>query len=239
MAQEVAEAETADQADSTDQIVITLHEEEGSDVFIRSVDLFISSMKVRFSARSSSSVEAVFESEVADLIRQICGSSTLAKQVINVPDFVLRVRGLAIQGYTLLVHTLDNGMRQFIIRLKQATGNALALFRPNGESGHGLSMFSAGAVNGSSGDLQSNRLFDEMLSNLYLPLVNLNSYLKHVLDGERNGAPDQLGSSIVQLKTKAEVLQFAFDRLISEVMLEKYTSPNEATGAPMLERQSA
>jgi len=29
----------------------------------------------------------------------------------------------------------------------------------------------------------------------------------------------------VQLKTKAEVLQFAFDRLISEMMLEKFTTP--------------
>lgn len=239
MAHEVAEAETADQADSTDQVVITLHEEEGSDVFIRSVDLFISSMKVRFSARSTSSVEAVFESEFADLIRRICGSSTLAKQVINVPDFVLRVRGLTISGYTLLVHTLDNGMRQFIIRLKQATGNALALFRPNTETGHGLSMFTADTENGGGGDQQSNRLFDEMLSNLYLPLVNLNSYLKHVLDGDRADATDQLGSSIVQLKTKTEVLQFAFDRLISEVMLEKYTMPSEAKPAPMLERQSA
>ncbi len=239
MAQEVAGAEPAEQVDSTDQIVITLHEEEGSDVFIRSVDLFISSMKVRFSARSTSSVEAVFENEFADLIRRICGSSTLAKQVINVPDFVLRVRGLVIQGYTLLVHTLDNGMRQFIIRLKQATGNALALFRPNSESGHGLSMFSGGPVNGNGCDQQSERLFDEMLSNLYLPLVNLNSYLKHVLDGDRTGATDQLGSSIVQLKTKAEVLQFAFDRLISEIMLEKYTTPAGHSSVPMLERQSA
>lgn len=239
MAQEVAEAEPADQADSTDQIVITLHEEEGSDVFIRSVDLFISSMKVRFSARSTSSVEAVFENEFADLIRRVCESSTLAKQVINVPDFAMRVRGLAIRGYTLLVHTLDNGMRQFIIRLKQATGNALALFRPSSEAGHGLSMFSAGALNSNAGDLQSNRLFDEMLSNLYLPLVNLNSYLKHVLDGDRDGAPEQLGSSIVQLKTKTEVLQFAFDRLISEVMLEKYTTPSGTASVPMLERHSA
>ena len=237
MAQEVAEAE------SMDQIVITLHEKEESDVFIRSVDLFISSMKVRFSARSVSSVESVFEVEFADLIRQICGSSTLSKQVINVPDFVLRIRGLAIKGYTLLVHTLDNGMRQFIVRLKHATGNALALFRSNESSEQeGLSMFSAHPISNGH-DPRSDRLFDEMLSHLYLPLVNLNTYLKHVLDGtgERDRPTDQLGSSIVQLKTKAEVLQFAFDRVISEVMLEKYTEPNFGAREPalMLEEQRA
>ncbi|MEM7061069.1 MAG: hypothetical protein AAF557_26110 [Pseudomonadota bacterium] len=240
MAQELAKAESIDQAESTDQIVITLHEEEGSDVFIRSVDLFISSMKVRFSARSTSSVESVFQNEFADLIRRICRSSTLAKEVINVPDCALRAGGLAIRGYTLLVHTLDNGMRQFILRLKQATGNALALFRPSDTPGQGLSMFSTGLVNSNGTDVRSNRLFDEMLSHIYLPLVNLNSYLKHVLDGERNGSPDQLGSSIVQLKTKAEMLQFAFDRLISEVMLDKYTKPTEPELVPaMLEQRSA
>ena len=80
MSYEVAEAE------SSDQIVVTLHEEKGADMFIRSVDLFVSAMKVRFSARRLSSVEMVFHREVASMLRQICEEATLTKQIINVPD---------------------------------------------------------------------------------------------------------------------------------------------------------
>ena len=89
-----------------------------------------------------------------------------------------------------------------------------------------MSIFSTKLLDEQEHEIKSDRLFDEMLSHLYLPLVNLNNYLKHVLDGgQRHAGKDQLESSVVQLKTKAEVLQFAFDRLISEMMLHKYTHP--------------
>ena len=217
------------EVESADQIVITLHEEQDQGVFLRSVDLFVSEMKIRFSARATSVLEDVFQSDLAKLIREICGSSTMAKQIVNVPDFRLRIRGLAIDGYTLLVHTLDNGMRQFILRLKKATGNALALFKNTDRAGEGLALFSAGIAGGNGNQVGTERLFDEMLSHIYLPLVNLNTYLKNVLDGERPGNANQLGSSVVQLKTKAEVLQFAFDRLISEMMLDRFTEPKLET----------
>lgn len=234
MTYEVAEIE------STDQIVITLHEDRESDVCIRSVDLFVSAMKVRFSAPTTSRIETVFQDDIADLIRSICKGATLSKQIINVPDFCLRIRGLAIDGYTLLVHTLENGMRQFIVRLKRAVGNALALFRPSDEEGQGLSMFSAQLPGLTNEQGRADDLFDEMLSHLYLPLVNLNTYLRAVLDGNKGGSTDSLGSSVVQLKTKAEVMQFAFDRLISEMMLSKYADPEKVQNRhPALDYQPA
>lgn len=223
MSYEVAEAE------SSDQIVITLHEEKGADVFIRSVDFFVSSMKVRVSARSTSSVESVFHRDIARLIRRICGTATLSKQIINVPDFCMRLRGLGIKGYTLLVHTLETGLRQFIIRLKRATGNAFALFRDQDQAASGLSIFPGEAFGKPKNGVRSDRLFDEMLSHLYLPLVNLNNYLRNVLDGEQNASAEPLSTSVVQLKTKAEVLQFAFDRLISEIMLARYVAEDEVS----------
>jgi len=232
MSYEVAEA------DSTDQIVITLHEEDGADICIRSVDFFVSAMKVRVSARSGSTVETVFHRDIARLIRRICQSSTMAKQIINVPDFCMRLRGLAIQGYTLLVHTLETGLRQFIIRLKRASGNAFALLREQDEKGYGLSLLPAGGVERGRHGVRPDRLFDEMLSHLYLPLVNLNSYLENVLDGERNSREAALSASVVQLKTKAEVLQFAFDRLISEMMLARYVEDDEPLVVPAVPDQT-
>ena len=130
-------------------------------------------------------------------------------------------------------------LRQFILRLKHATGNPLAMFKDSGRGGEGLSLFSASLAGGDRRQVGSERLFDEMLSHIYLPLVNLNNYMKNVLDGERSDGTDQLGASVVQLKTKAEVLQFAFDRLISEMMLERYTEPNaERATIPAITRQT-
>ena len=97
--------------------------------------------------------------------------------------------------------------------------NALALFKSWGEQENSLSITPVGEQQGVSSD----RLFDEMLSHLYLPLVNLNNFLKGALESRADHASGDLATSVVQLKTKAEVLQFAFDRLISEMMLEKYT----------------
>ena len=227
------------EADQKDQIVITLHESAGRDLSVRSVDLFISAMKVRFSAQAVNCLERIFHSDVAEMVRGICRSATLSKQIINVPDFNLRFRGLAIRGYTLLVHTMEDGLRQFIVRLKRGIGNALALFRPWEDEGQGLSIVNASFEN-SSNQVSPGRLFDEMLAHLYLPLVNMNNYLRQALEGQRENGGQALATSIVQLKTKAEVLQFAFDRLISELMLEKYagTSDVQVTTQPVFQIES-
>ncbi|MEM6663107.1 MAG: hypothetical protein AAF666_13120 [Pseudomonadota bacterium] len=218
-------------ADPNDKIVITIHESAERDgLIVRSIELFVSAMKIRFSAHQSNTVEDVFQDDISGLLRSICASAESAKQIINVPDFCLRLRGLAIDGYTLLVHTMENGMRQFIVRMRRAVGNALALFKVSSGTDSGLSLFTSKLVGSSAHDLQPDRLFDEMLSHVYLPLVNLNNYLKDVLDGKQACQTNGLGGSIVQLKTKAEVLQFAFDRLISEMTVTQFAAPKLVHG---------
>ena len=212
------------EADQKDQIVITLNETETTELCLRSVDVYSQSLKVRFSSQSARSVEDVFRKEVAEMVRRICASASLARQIINVPDFTLRLAGLSIKGYTLLVHTIDSGLRQFVIRLKRGIGNALAIFVKPEETTSGLSLHPEQIWTDRSNGVTPVRLFDEMLSHLYLPLVNLNNYLRQVLEVGREPNGAQFSSSMVQIKTKAEVLQFAFDRLISEVMLEKYAN---------------
>lgn len=226
MPDELVESEIKDQKD---QIVITLHETPEKELSLRSVDVFVPSMRVRLTTPTTDQIESVFHRDVAELIRRICGSANMPKQIINVPDFTLRFRGLAIRGYTLLVHTLEDGMRQFIVRLKRGVGNALALFRQTNTAQPGLNVLGGDDNTSDAHKARSGRLFDEMLSQLYLPLVNLNSYLRNALDKGEHDRESGIASSVVQLKTRAEMLQFAFDRLISEMMLEKYTSGDRAT----------
>ena len=223
------------EVDVKDQIVITIHETPTKELSLRSVDLFAPAMRVRLSTPTTDKIENVFHAEVADLIRTICATATEPKQVINVPDFVIRIRGLALRGYTLLVHTLEDGMRQFIVRLKRGVGNALALFREMDIPKNGLKIFGDQPAENADDHAKVGRLFDEMLSHLYLPLVNLNNYLRHSLESDGGTVDTGLDSSVVQLKTKAEILQFAFDRLISEVMLEKYAhGPADHVAKPEL-----
>lgn len=211
--------------DQRDQIVITLHGEPEQDLTLRSIDLHAGAMRVRFSSAKTDRIEDLLHRDFAKLVRQICSGVTMKKQIFNVPDFCMRIRGLAVKGYTLMVNTLENGMRQFILRLKEATGNAMALFSKASASSKGLLILDDDVLERSSIQIDPNRLFDEMLAHLYLPLTNLNSYLRETLDGQRSGKAEDFSNSIVQLKTKAEVLQFAFDRLISEKMLEKFAGP--------------
>lgn len=211
--------------DTSDQIVIMLEETQNRGLRVRAIDVHVSAMKVRFSANRANSVEDVFQNDAAQLVRSICDAAPHTKQIVNVPDFCLRIRGLTIDGYTVLVETTQAGVRQIEVRLNRAIGNALALFKISPSADAGLSLFKSRIVSGPSHQIDSDRLFDEMLSHLYLPLVNLNAYLRQVLDGQINGRGESFSSSVVQLKTKAEVLQFAFDRLISEMMLDKFTDP--------------
>ena len=212
--------------DHKDQIVITVHETPEKSLILRSVDLFIPSLKVRLSSQATDDMEQIFHRDIAALVQRICGSATLPKQIINVPDFCLRFRGLAIRGYTLLVHTLEDGMRQFIIRLKRGVGNALALFQDSALAEGPFNLVGAG--DGSTASSRSSaQLFEEMLSNLYLPLVNLNTYLRATFDDPAKAKDSALAGSLVQLKSKTELLQFAFDRLISERMIETYAHDDE------------
>ncbi len=215
----------AEEMGQQDQIVITLHEEVDGDLQVRSVDLFAGALKLRLSTQGVYRVDEVFHREMADTIHTICHESNLAKQILSMPDALLRVRGLMIRGYTLLVNTMANGLRQFIIRLSRTLGNAFDLFQLKNISSDSMAALNPRTETQGLKDTGSDQLFNEMLSHIYLPLVNLNNFLRAALDGERAYNTTQLSNSVVHLKTKTEVLQFAFDRLISEVMLEKYTQP--------------
>ncbi len=221
-----------------DQIVITLHGSAELDLVLRSVDVYAGAMKVRVSSARTDKIEDLMHRDFAKLVRQICSGIPIKTQVLNVPDFCMRLRGLAVKGYTLMVNTLENGMRQFILKLKDATGNALAMFSHASSGQQGLLILDGDVLNNPSLQIDPNGLFDEMLSHLYLPLTNLNSYLRATLDGQKDAKVEQFSHSIVQLKTKAEVLQFAFDRLISEMMLEKFTGPLESTNPEAIENNA-
>ena len=209
--------------DVADQVAITLDEHRDGTLSVRSVDLSASSVRVRFTASRRCSPEDAFQPDVARIVRSICDGAALAGGKVSCPDFCLRIRGLVIRGHTIGVAPPDEGERRLHLRLHQAEGNALALFRVSPRADTGLALFTSRILTDPCDRLTSERLFDEMLSQLYLPLVNLNAYLRHVLDGSVAGRGESFSSSVVQLKTRAETLQFAFDRLISEMMVDKFT----------------
>lgn len=211
-------------SEQDDQIIIMIHEDVRSNLYARSVDFCIGPMKLRVSPRSDECLNAIFHRSVADHLVDICARAPRSNQIVNAPDFSLGFRDLAIKGYTLIVQTLESGLRQFIVTLKRASGNAMAIFGDPDARACGHAIGRVGHTCG--GTSTSARLFDEMLAHLYLPLSNLNTFLAQAIDTNDVYRETGFGSSIVQLKTKAEVLQFAFDRLISEVMLEKYSPPS-------------
>ena len=204
-----------------DQIIITILEDGGQNLCAQSIDFIIGAMQLRISPRSDQRLRSVFHDPIADHIEDVCTRASQPRQMVNVPDFSLSFRDLTVRGYTLIVHTLDSGLRQFIIKLKQAVGNALAIFGDWDAGDCGLAI--GRTDNTFDGNTTSARLFDEMLAHLYLPLSNLNMFLNQAIDAHGVNRETGFGGSIVQLKTKAEMLQFAFDRLISEVMLDKYS----------------
>lgn len=209
-------------------VAITLDEEDGGRLSVRAIDLSVSTVRVRFSASRPSAPEEVFQPDVARILRSICDGAAHATCAIERPDFCVRVQGLVLEGCTIAISAADGRARRLQLTLHRARGNALAMFRASARADTGLALFTSRILTDPCDRLTSERLFDEMLSQLYLPLVNLNAYLRHVLDGSVAGRGESFSSSVVQLKTRAETLQFAFDRLISEMMVDKFAG--EETG---------
>lgn len=210
---------------SKDQIVIVLRQSASSEPRVRSIDLLTDGIQTRLKGRDSGSIEAVFKPPMAKHIRAICRTADQDCQIVNMPDYSLQFQGLSIRGYRLRVHRDEDGSRQLILCLLHAVGNALVMLQTIGKPRGGLTIFGTDAECAPPHRISSDRLFDQMLSHLYLPLVNLNSYLETILDGNRAPCPERVTSSVLQFKTKAEVLQFAFDRLISETTSEHGALP--------------
>ena len=215
-----------------DQITIALAEDPSGALRPLSIDVEVSSLHVVFSARQSSTIDRLLNAEFARTIRGICAALAPETQIVNAPDFRMRVCGLVLEGYTLLANTLDDGLRRFTIRFGRVSGNGLAVLSlADPEAGEAEpSPFGSGMLRGPDRPAGADRLFDEMLAHLYQPLVNLNTYMRSVLDGQNSCSAEEFSSFAVQLKARAENLQFAFDKMISELMVAR-VSPHEP--APM------
>jgi hypothetical protein len=211
----------------TDQITIALAEDASGALRPLSIDLEANALQVVFSARQTRTIDRVLNADFARTVRGICLGLPPELQIINAPEFRTRTCGLVIEGYTALANTLEDGLRRFTIRLGRVSGNGLAVldrFDPD-EDRDAVSLFRSEVLRGLDRHVDADRLFDEMLAHLYLPLVNLNSYMRSVLDGQASCSAEDFSASAVQLKARAEHLQFAFDRMISELMVQRVSPP--------------
>ena len=222
-------AQAMPQAGEAERLLILVDETEPRTLGVRAIELSMNAVRVRFASTTVQGLDQAFQQEVAGIIRSICDGAAHALGVLERPDFCLRIRGLTLEGYTIAVSVGDNGMRCFRLQINRAMGNALAIFRLSARTDTGLSLFNPRIISGPEEQIGSERLFDEMLSQLYLPLVNLNAYLRNVLDCSHPDQGESLSNSVVQLKTRAETLQFAFDRLIADMMVDKYTTEQPET----------
>ena len=212
---------------AADHITIALAEEICGALRPLSVDLQVGALHVLLSARQAQTIDEIFHPDFARTIRSLCRAAGSDTQILNDPDFRTAVRGLGIEGYTLFAQTLEDGPRKITIRLRRVTGNPLALLKLGG-GGDEASAVRGEMLRKIDGHVSADRLFDEMLAHLYLPLVNLNSYLRTVIDGQRACAGEQFSISAKQLRGRTEILQFAFDRMIAELMVARATDPEEA-----------
>jgi hypothetical protein len=211
---------------TADYITVAVAEEISGTLRPLSVDLQSGNLRIQICTRRMHAIDEVFQPDFAQAIRDICLNVAADAQLVNEPDFRVWIHGLGIEGYTLFARPFEDGLRRFTIRLRRVTGNALALLK----LGDAPLAARGDLPCGIGGHVGVDRLFDEMLAHLYLPLVNLNSYLRAVLDGQRACAGEQFSVSAAQLKARTEILQFAFDRMISELMVARATDEGDAPG---------
>lgn len=223
---------------ATDEILIVLDRIDPHSPTVRVIELSLSMVRIRFATATPHELDQVFRRDLASIVRSICDGAAHAPGTIEQPEFCLRLGGLVLEGYSLATSTSKSGVRRIHLRISHATGNALGIFRAPASSEAGLALFTARILARPEDRADSERLFDEMLSQLYLPLVNLNAYLRHMLDGSTPGQGESLSHSVVQLKTRAETLQFAFDRLIAEKMVDRYTA-EPGNDVPLLDSTAA
>ena len=208
----------------TEQVVIRLEETTPRILGVRAIDLSVSSVLVRLGSVDAHGVDQVFQSDIARVVRSICDGAAHRTGETDHPDFCLRIKGLTIEHSTISVSIGEDGLRRFTLRFRECSGNVLAIFRLSPRQETGMALFTPRILSGPEDQLTSDKLFDDMLAQLYLPLLNLNSYLGRLLDGTTGDRGVSLSNSVVQLKARAEVMQFAFDSLISGMMVERFTA---------------
>ena len=210
-----------------DQITIALAEDASGALRPLSIDLEANALQIVFSARQANTIDRALNADFARTVRSICSGLPPDLQIVNAPEFRVRTCGLEIEGYSALANTMEDGLRRFTIRLGRISGNGLAVLDSSdpGQEGEAMSLFRNEVLRGLDRQVHADRLFDEMLAHLYLPLVNLNTYMRSVLDGQASCSAEDFSASAVQLKARAEHLQFAFDRMISELMVQRVSPP--------------
>lgn len=216
---------------SADHIIVHLDEVRAQKLDVRSIEMSVSPLVVRFSAPEAQGLDEAFQPQFGGIIRSICDGATHSLGAVKRTDFCLRLPGLTLEGYDVTPSVSDTGTRRFRLRFHRATGNALSVFRLSSRPDTGIALFTPRILSGPDDQMTSQRLFDDMLSQLYLPLVNLNAYLRHVLDGSTPRRGEPLSHSVVQLKTRAETLQYAFDRLIADMMMTRFSDAPPAQPA--------
>lgn len=201
--------------ETQESISITLQEVAEGDLRVRAVDIMMHEMKLRLSTRNTSNVDMVFHPELAAALRSICDNASAGRQIVHVPEYFLEMNSLVVRGYTLMVHRVTDGLRQFIVLLKDVAGFALDLldFSSFGESGLSLHPLPRPGAHGGAPD--HGPMVDEMLGHLYLPLSNLNAFLDDHFASGRPANTERVSGMLLALKTKIELFQFAFGAMLS------------------------
>ena len=223
--------------DSTNQIVLMLEQVSHDTFSVNAIDLHVGAMKIRFSADRQNDLVDVFNRDAAALIRTLSVGALRNRADCDLELGPVEICGVTIRSLSAAISRTDHGVPQIDLRLDATRGNVIALFRITPSSDTGLSLFRSRVLSGPGCHLDSDQLLDDMLSQLYLPLVNLNAFLRQLLDGQLEAPKEALAASVIQLKTKAEVLQFAFDRLLSGMVIDNLAAPPSMPPPEMIEHR--
>ncbi|MEM7422192.1 MAG: hypothetical protein AAF334_00635 [Pseudomonadota bacterium] len=200
--------------EQSELISITLGRFSDGRFIVKAVDFLSHSLKLRLSTGTEETPDAILNRRLASDLTLLCGKYSDRRQVISLPDYTLDLGALMVRGITILVHRVVDGSRQFVVRLRQATGYALTILNLSRTTGSELSFEApeAGARVGRTG--QDDTLLMQMLEKLYMPLCDLNTYINDRLEsGQRLDGP-ALDRSLTALKTRMELFQFAFENVI-------------------------
>lgn len=206
MSQEVAEAKQAE------QVVISLSTGAHGDTRVVAVNLTVNAMRICLNALQARSVRAVFRSEVAELIEQVSAWPASCYTAARVLGPSLRCGTLNIIGYSF-EGRMEEGRKAVTVRLFHTEGNAMSLFRDIAQDDV--------PAPGPAQLGECERLFEEMVSQLYLPLADLNVFLNQPVPEPSDDHVLHLTNTVVHLKTRADRLKRAFDRLITQVRTDK------------------
>jgi hypothetical protein len=218
------------EAEPADQLYISLDEDDAAHLRIKTVGIVSGKMRVNFAPIEASELTEVLHPAIAQEILRICSVASGAKHLLSKPDFMLRAGGAVLHGYALLVSTDESGKRSFNLRFRKLTGTALAIFRTEIRTSGSLAVLNDDAPRNLPHMQASTRLYDQMLSELYVPLANLTGYLKQTSKTLSEEQQPCFQGSVAHLKARAELLQHAFDRLITEMTLD--VEPLDAANNP-------